>query len=69
MVDLFSCLALTTWKNKFDPCEPREPDRQMLFFRCHLLVKDVFDVVGTDGIMDQSSFKRVNDRCGSIIVF
>ena len=38
----------------------------MMSCRCHFLIKDVFDVVGANGVMNQSFFDRVDDRDGAI---
>ena len=39
----------------------------MVFTWCHFLVEDVFDVVGTDGFMNNGLFNRVDDGYSAIV--
>ena len=41
----------------------------MMFFGCHFLIEDVFDVVGANGIMNQRFFDRIDDRHRPVVVF
>jgi hypothetical protein len=46
-----------------------QPHRRMVPLGCHLLVENVFDIVGAKGLMEGGPVHRVQQSLGTIVVF